>query len=99
MFGELLLYGARSPEEFALVLGDGLKDLREHQLRCRLLLILAVVMLYLALVVAGEPVDAVRIAQFSDGLGEYLLVGNATAHVHLARHLDTEVTAGPVARG
>jgi hypothetical protein len=32
-------------------------------------------------------------------LGEHLLVGNATAHVHLACHLDTEISAGAGARG
>ena len=56
---------------FFVMLGGRLEDLREHQFRSRLLLILAVVLLYLAFVIAGEPVDAVGIAQFGNGLGKH----------------------------
>ena len=81
------------------MLGGRLENLREHQLRRRLLLILAVVLLDLALVVLREPVDAIRVAQFSDGLGIHLLVGDLPQHVDLARHLHAEVASGAVAGG
>lgn len=82
-----------------LVLVCRLKDLGEHQFRCRLLLIEAVVLLYLPFVIGGEPVDAARLVQFRYGLCEHLLIGYPSAHIHLVRHLHAEVAARAVARG
>ena len=72
---KFFLDSRRRPEVLLAVIGGRLEELRQNGLGCRLLLIQAVVPLKLALVVAGEPVDAVRLAQFGDGLGVHLLVG------------------------
>ena len=72
MIGEFLLDGSGGPEVFALMLCGGLEDFREHQLWSGCLLELLVMMLDFLLVITGEPIDAVWILQFRDGLGEHL---------------------------
>ena len=56
-----------APEIVGLVNQRWLEERGEHLLGGGLLLVVAVVALYLPLVVAGEPVNAVGILQFGDG--------------------------------
>ena len=96
---EFFLDGRRCPEAFLTVLECGLKKLREHHFGGRLLLVLTIVALDLLLILRSKPIDAIGLVQFSYGLSEHLPVRDAPAHIHLARHLHTEVSARAVARG
>ena len=96
---QLLLYVLDLPQVLALPLGGGREDGGQQLFDGLHLLVLAVVLLDESLVVAGEPVNAVGVAQFGDGLGEHLLVVDASAHVNRPRHLYAEVAARTVARG
>ena len=91
--GQFLLDAKHRPEILARMLRGRLKEVFEHLLERRMLLIVGIMRLYLALILAGKPVDAVALAEFAHGLGKHLPVGNGRQHIHLALHLHAEIAA------